>query len=117
MDAISLTNVRDVILDHCSATWSTDECLSVTRDSDRVTVQNCLIAEALTSHALGSIIGSYEGSISFLNNLFASNRSRNPRVSGYQVEAGREGSAGPRVDFRCNVIFNWYSGPGSWTCS
>jgi len=67
MDAISMSSVRDVILDHCSATWSTDECLSVTRDSDRVTVQNCLIAEALTSHALGSIIGSYVGSISFLN--------------------------------------------------
>ncbi len=112
MDAISMTSVRDVILDRCSATWSTDECLSVTRDSDRVTVQNCLIAEALTRHALGSIIGSYEGSISFLNNLFASNRSRNPRVSGYQAEAGREGTTGPRVDFRRNVIFNWYSGPG-----
>lgn len=112
MDAISMTSVRDVILDHCSASWSTDECLSVTRDSDRVTVQNCLIAEALTRHALGSIIGSYEGSISFLNNLFASNRSRNPRVSGYQAEAGREGTTGPRVDFRRNVVFNWYSGPG-----
>lgn len=112
MDAISLTSVRDVILDHCSATWSTDECLSVTRDSDRVTVQNCIIAEALTSHALGSIIGAYGGSISFLNNLFASNRARNPRISGYQSEAGHESTPGPRVDFRQNVIFNWYSGPG-----
>ncbi len=112
VDAISLTNARDVILDHCSATWSTDECLSITRDSDRVTVQHCLIAEALTSHSLGSIIGSYEGSISFLHNLFASNRGRNPRLSGYQAEAGRGGTAGPRVDFRHNVIFNWYSGPG-----
>jgi Pectate lyase len=111
-DAFSMADVREVIIDHCSATWSTDECLSVTRDSDRVTVQNCLIAEALTSHALGSLIGSYEGSISFLNNLYACNRARNPRVSAYQSESGREQSAGPRVDFRQNVIFNWYSGPG-----
>jgi hypothetical protein len=112
VDAISLSSVRDVIIDHCSASWSTDECLSVTRDSDRVTVQLCIIAEALTSHALGSIIGCYDGSVSFVGNLFASNRARNPRVSGYQTEPGREGSAGPRVDFRNNVIFNWYSGPG-----
>ncbi|MEN3940916.1 hypothetical protein WJU23_06465 [Prosthecobacter sp. SYSU 5D2] len=112
MDAISLYSVRDVIMDHCSATWSTDECFSITRNSDRVTVQHCLIAEALTSHALGSIIGAYEGRISFLNNLYASNRARNPRVSGYQAEAGREESRGPQVDFRHNVIFNWYSGAG-----
>jgi len=112
VDALSLTGVRDVIIDHCSATWSTDECLSVTRDSDRVTVQHCLIAEALTSHALGSLIGSYDGAISFLNNLYASNRARNPRLSGYQSEAGRSDTSGPRVDFRQNVIFNWYSGPG-----
>jgi hypothetical protein len=48
LDAITLSDAKDVIIDHCSATWSTDECLSVTRDSDRVTVQHCLIAEALT---------------------------------------------------------------------
>lgn len=112
VDAISVSSARDVVIDHCSATWSTDECLSVTRDSDRVTVQHCIIAEALTTHALGSIIGSYGGEISFLHNLFASNRARNPRVSAYQSESGREQSAGPRVDFRQNVIFNWYSGPG-----
>ena len=113
-DAITLWDVRDVIVDHCSATWSTDECLSVTRDSDRVTVQHCLIAEALTEHSYGSIIGSYRGAISFLHNLYASNRSRNPRPSGYQAlpEPGRAEDPGPRIDFRHNVIFNWGSGAG-----
>ncbi len=112
LDAISLWDARDVIIDHCSATWSTDECLSVTRDSDRVTVQHCLIAEALTEHSFGSIIGLYDGSISFLHNLYANNRSRNPRPAGYQAEEGRAGTPGPRIDFRHNVIFNWGSAAG-----
>ncbi len=114
VDAISLWDARDVIIDHCSATWSTDECLSVTRDSDRVTVQHCLIAEALTEHSYGSIIASYRGAISFLHNLYASNRSRNPRPGGYQTlpEPGRASDPGPRIDFRHNVIFNWGSGAG-----
>lgn len=112
VDAISVWDAKDVIIDHCSATWSTDECLSVTRDSDRVTVQHCLIAEALTKHSYGSIIGSYRGALSFLHNLYASNYSRNPRPSGYQQENGHETDPGPRIDFRHNVIYNWSYGPG-----
>jgi hypothetical protein len=112
MDAISLWDARDVIVDHCSATWSTDECLSVTNDSDRVTVQHCIIAEGLTEHSYGSIIGSHQGAISYLYNLYASNRSRNPRPGGYQISPGHAEDPGPRIDFRHNVIFNWDSGPG-----
>lgn len=112
LDAIGISSATDVLIDHCSATWSTDECLSVTRDSDRVTVQHCLIAEALTKHSYGSIIASYRGSISFLHNLYASNRSRNPRPSGHQYETGHEQDPGPRIDFRHNALFNWSYGPG-----
>ncbi|QIF03655.1 pectate lyase [Roseimicrobium sp. ORNL1] len=111
-DAISIWDARDVIIDHCSATWSTDECLSVTNDSDRVTVQHCLIAEALTEHSYGSIIGSHRGAISYLYNLYACNRARNPRPGGYQTTPGHADDPGPQIDFRHNVIFNWDSGPG-----
>ncbi|MGV3660880.1 MAG: pectate lyase [Prosthecobacter sp.] len=112
MDALTIWDAQDVIVDHCSATWSTDECLSVTNDSDRITVQHCLIAEALTSHGLGSIIGTYHGSVSFLHNLYAHNRDRNPRASGYQATAGHAEDPGPRIEFRGNTLFNWSSGPG-----
>jgi pectate lyase len=112
LDAISISSATDVIIGHCSATWSTDECLSVTRDSDRITVQHCLMAEALTKHSYGSIIASYRGTISYLHNLYASNVSRNPRPSGHQFEKGREKEPGPRIEFRNNVIFNWTWGPG-----
>lgn len=112
MDALTIWDVQNVIVDHCSATWSTDECLSVTNDSDRVTVQHCLIAEALTTHGLGSIIGTYRGSVSFLHNLYAHNRDRNPRASGYQATAGHAEDPGPRIEFRGNTLFNWSSGAG-----
>lgn len=111
-DAISLSDATDVIIDHCSATWSTDECLSVTNGSDRVTVQHCLIAEALTKHSYGSIIGSYRGAISYLHNLYANNIARNPRPGGYQYTQGHENDPGPRIEFRNNVLYNWASGPG-----
>ena len=112
LDAISLSDATDVIIDHCSATWSTDECLSVTRASDRVTVQHCLIAEALTKHSYGSIIASDRGAISYLHNLYANNIARNPRPGGYQSEKGHESDPGPRIDFRNNVLYNWSYGPG-----
>jgi len=112
LDAISLSDATDVIIDHCSATWSTDECLSVTNGSDRVTVQHCLIAEALTKHSYGSIIGSYRGAISYLHNLYANNIARNPRPGGYQYTPGHENDPGPRIEFRNNVLYNWSYGPG-----
>ncbi|GEP41333.1 pectate lyase [Brevifollis gellanilyticus] len=112
MDALTIWDTKDVIVDHCSATWSTDECLSVTNDSDRITVQHCLIAEALPTHGLGSIIGCYRGSISFLHNVYAHNRDRNPRASGYQAVAGHADDPGPRIEFRGNTLFNWSSGAG-----
>ncbi len=49
-DAISIGRGEDIILDHCSASWSTDEVLSAsTRNPtlNRVTVQWCFITEAL----------------------------------------------------------------------
>ena len=112
VDAVTVFDSHDVVIDHCTATWSTDECLSVSRDCDRVTVQWCLIAEGLTSHSMGSIIGAYDGKVSYHHNLYANNRSRNPRVSAHTYEPGREDDPGPIVDFRNNVIFNWAAAGG-----
>ena len=107
LDAINMWEVENVIVDHCSATWSTDECLSVTGGSDKVTVQWCIIAEGLTTHSYGSLIQSYDGNITFHHNLYASSRSRNPRPGGYQYQAEHMNDPGPTVDFRNNVIYNW----------
>lgn len=108
LDALWLADAQNVIIDHCSASWANDETLSVTRDSKNVTVQWCMITESLHNsshhkgnHGYGSIIGGYDGGISFHHNIYAHNRSRNPRAAGYPEKSG------PLVDLRNNVIYNW----------
>jgi pectate lyase len=86
-DSISILNgCKNVILDHCSATWSVDEGLSTSGNDSEITVQWCLIAEALDSsihskgaHGYGSLARA-NGPVSWHHNLWAHNDSRNPRL-------------------------------------
>jgi len=98
-DAITIRECDRVIVDHCSASWSIDELLSTTK-AKNVTVQWCLITEALHNthhhkgnHGFGSLI-QCDGA-SYHHNLYAHNRSRNPRP------------ASGLIDFRNNVIYDW----------
>lgn len=114
-DAIWGRYCKNVIIDHCSASWSVDETFSV-YGIDSLTVQRCLISESLYyshhekgAHGYGGIWGGENAS--FHHNLLAHHSSRNPRFSG--------GSTSPciNVDFRNNVIYNWgfnsaYGGEG-----
>lgn len=110
-DAITIRS-KNVIIDHCSATWGTDETISTVEQSDHVTVQWCLIAEALENpkakytKSFGSLIAPETDSrISFHHNLFAHNGTRNPGVGPYE-------DAGLKLDFRNNVIYNWKDDTG-----
>ena len=102
-DGLSGGRCRNVIIDHCSVSWSTDECLSLYLSED-VTVQWCLISESLHysthskgPHGYGGIWGGRNAS--FHHNLLAHHASRNPRFS-------RDCE---NVDFSNNVIYNWGS--------
>jgi pectate lyase len=103
-DAITITNGHNIIVDHCSASWSVDETLSCqSADVDLLTVQWCMVTESLRDsvhnkgpHGYGGIIGSERQT--FHHNLFAHHSSRNPKVTGRRH---------CEVDFRNNVIFNW----------
>ena len=100
-DALSSRYTKNVIIDHVSASWSTDEALSVYH-CDSVTVQWCLISESLYyalpakgHHGFGGIWGGPNAS--FHHNLIAHHSSRNPRFA----------SGCGYTDFRNNVIYNW----------
>ncbi|MFV0536672.1 MAG: hypothetical protein ACK5M3_04780 [Dysgonomonas sp.] len=101
-DAAGAMRVKDLIIDHCSFSWSIDECLSVYH-SENLTVQWCMVTHSLRksahskgAHGFGGIWGGQNAS--FHHNLLAHHSSRNPRFAsdGY----------GP-VDFRNNLVYNW----------
>ena len=102
---------RNVVIDHCSVSWSIDECLSVSGAGiTNVTVQWCIISESLNDsfhakgpHGYGSLLRT-NGNVTFHHNLYAHHRSRSPRPGTY-------GEGSILLDFRNNVIHdsNGYS--------
>lgn len=103
-----LSGSRDVILDHCSATWSVDESLSLAGNVSNVTVQWCLIGNALNhskhakgDHGYGSLSRA-NGPVTWHHNLWAHNNSRNPRLGD---NYGRPPY--PSFDVRNNVIYDY----------
>ena len=119
-DAISVMEGRNIIIDHCSTSWATDETLTVSpskklglRTIDKVTVQWSIISESLNDsvhskgkHGYGSLVrGSAGARYSFHHNLWAHHQARMPRPGNY-VDAKTD-PEGPLFDFRNNVFYNW----------
>ncbi len=108
-DCLDLTHgARNVILDHCSASWSIDEVLSLAGNVSDVTVQWCLIAESLDNskhpkgpHGCGSLVRA-NGKVTLHHNLWAHNRTRNVRLGD-----NYDRPPYPAFDFRNNVIYDY----------
>lgn len=101
-DTSGLSNGANLIFDHMSFTWGTDEVFSINWDSkgvspDNITIQNSIIGQALHRHnhsAGGLMQPSDGGKISLIGNLYICNKTRNNKIKGIN-------------EFVNNVVYNW----------
>lgn len=99
---------KNIIIDHCSMSWSTDEVGSF-YGNENFTLQWCILSESLKTNRYKSGTHGYAGiwggkNASFHHNLLAHNDSRMIRFDHGFVSS----LAGP-VDYVNNVIYNWGS--------
>ena len=93
IDGMTTWKSWNVVVDHCSLCWATDELLSASgprhegadRTSHDITFSNNIIAECLShsthskgEHSKGTLIHDYCSRIAIVGNLYASNVERNP---------------------------------------
>lgn len=124
-DAIWQRDVKDLILDHCSFSWSIDEIASF-YDNNNFTMQWCALGEALANpghskgeHSYGGIWGGKLAS--FHHNFIAHVQNRAPRFCGaryasqnYDKTKYSNPIQAEIVDFRNCVMYNWGSGNGCY---
>jgi hypothetical protein len=119
-DALDISG-HDIMMDHLTTLYITDESISCNELAYNLTIQNCNVSQGqnypqadaessgvnYTGHALAHLLqAGSNAKISVLNNLYAHQKGRLPRV-------GSEVGTGAFNDFRNNVFYNWLGTAGS----
>lgn len=116
---------NNIILDHCSFSWSIDEVASFYDNRD-FTMQWCVVAEGLCNsghtkggHSYGGIWGGKNAT--FHHNMITNVHNRVPRLcgarfnwDGYDTETYANSVQAERVDVRNNLYYNWGNGNGAY---
>jgi len=106
LDGIEISHSENVIVDHCTVSWSSDEGINSWKGNKNVTVQWCMMSEPLNrnlhekgEHGFSASLGGEYSSNH--HNLFAHGKGRNPSIGGNHQHSTLH------FDFRNNVIFNY----------
>lgn len=82
-----------IILDHCSIEWGRWDSMEFTGGSHDITIQYCIIGEAIDPQHFGLLVDACDR-VSIHHNLFVDNHSRNPKLK----------CNGQYIN---NVVYNW----------
>lgn len=115
-----------IILDHCSIEWGRWDSMEFTGGSHDITVQYCIIGEAIDPQHFGLLVDACDR-VSLHHNLFVDNHSRNPKLkcNGQYINnvvynwgtAGLVGGHSSAV-WKSDVINNYFiAGPSSTTAN
>ncbi|WP_129777964.1 pectate lyase family protein [Peristeroidobacter soli] len=96
------TTISNIVIDHCTFTWSIDEVASAWQNWNNISLINNIFAEPLHqsihpegNHGFGVLLGPVNGNVTLAGNLLASMQSRLPMT------------ASTRTAIVNNVIYNW----------
>ncbi len=125
-DTLGSRGRHNIIVDHCSISWSVDETASF-YEMTNFTMQWCIVSESLKHSVHAKEAHGYAGiwggtNTSYHHNLLAHHDSRNPRIGAGPWEGKNEeydpSKQTTLTDLRNNVIYNWggnsaYGGQGA----
>jgi pectate lyase len=105
---------RNIVVDHCSFSWSTDEVVATNAGARNITFQNSIVSEGLDCsihpegcHSRGLLLRDGSRNITLHHNFFAHNDFRNPKLFGDPAKLrGRQAN----FHFYNNVVYDW----GDW---
>lgn len=91
--SLGMDQSSHIIIDHCSIEWGRWDDLGITVNSHDITVQYCIMAEAIHPQSFGALIDTVTN-VTLSHNLWMSNESRNPKAKG-------------TIQYINNVVYNW----------